>query len=244
MARSGPSYPNRFWAAAAYAGFGSQASSSSLRPRFSDEASFILYALYQQATVGPCKARKPQSWNTLDGERWKSWHALGDMVSVEAMRLFVKILEEEDPAWLSKVQEPEPETKESSSDKEPRGKDWEAAERLAYKLQSSLSPYDFENYKSYLYTMARCYNSQIKLIDNTGRAASRKFEDVVDYNWNEDQLERRWNMANAEYRSGIKDYSATCQGDPEEFDHVYDERIYNGLQEEITLGQVPSPIYD
>ncbi|MCO5567066.1 hypothetical protein L7F22_020751 [Adiantum nelumboides] len=114
MARSGPSYPNRFWAAAAYAGFGSQASSSSLRPRFSDETSFILYALYQQATVGPCKVSKPQSWNTLDGERWKSWHALGDMASVEAMRLFVKILEEEDPAWLSKVQEPEPETKESA----------------------------------------------------------------------------------------------------------------------------------
>ncbi|KAI5079312.1 hypothetical protein GOP47_0004791 [Adiantum capillus-veneris] len=114
MARSGPSYPNRFWAAAAYAGFGTQASSSSLPPRFSDETSFILYALYQQATVGPCKAPKPQSWNTLDGERWKSWHALGDMVSVEAMRLFVKILEEEDPAWLSKVQDPEPEMKESA----------------------------------------------------------------------------------------------------------------------------------
>lgn len=114
MARSGPSYPNRFWAAAAYAGFGSQASSSSLPPRFSDETSFILYALYQQATVGPCKASKPQSWSKLDEGRWKSWQALGDMVAVEAMRLFVKILEEEDPAWLSKVQDPEPEMKESA----------------------------------------------------------------------------------------------------------------------------------
>eukprot|EP00250_Pteridium_aquilinum_P011672 c20230_g1_i1 orf=342-2390(-) len=115
MARSGPSYPNRFLAAAAYAGFGPQSSPSSIPPRFSDESTAILYALYQQATVGPCKVPQPQSWmNRLDHDKWKSWKALANMASIEAMRLFVKILEEEDPAWLSKVQDPEPDMKESA----------------------------------------------------------------------------------------------------------------------------------
>lgn len=48
---------------------------------------------------------KPRSWNNLELTKWNSWNALANMPSIEAMRLFVKILEEEDPAWLSKVQD-------------------------------------------------------------------------------------------------------------------------------------------
>nr|XP_029116763.1 acyl-CoA-binding domain-containing protein 6 isoform X2 [Elaeis guineensis] len=58
-----------------------------------------------EATVGPCNIPKPRAWNPVENSKWTSWHGLGNMPSAEAMRLFVKILEEEDPAWYSKVPE-------------------------------------------------------------------------------------------------------------------------------------------
>ncbi|PWZ16382.1 hypothetical protein Zm00014a_041779 [Zea mays] len=39
-----------------------------------------------------------------------NWHGLGSMPSAEAMRLFVKILEEEDPGWYSRAPEFNPES--------------------------------------------------------------------------------------------------------------------------------------
>ncbi|KAA0025187.1 acyl-CoA-binding domain-containing protein 4 isoform X2 [Cucumis melo var. makuwa] len=49
-ASSGLQYPDRFYAAASYAGFdGSpKLSSKALRSKFSDEAALLLYGLYQQ----------------------------------------------------------------------------------------------------------------------------------------------------------------------------------------------------
>lgn len=106
-AASGLSYPDRFYAAAAYAGFGESANPAR---SFSDETALLLYALYQQATVGPCKAPKPRAYNLTEQSKWSSWNGLGNLASTEAMRLFVKILEEEDPAWYSRVPEPVVET--------------------------------------------------------------------------------------------------------------------------------------
>ncbi|XP_021898883.1 LOW QUALITY PROTEIN: acyl-CoA-binding domain-containing protein 4 [Carica papaya] len=63
----------------------------------------LLYALYQQATVGPCNIPKPSTWSPVENSKWKSWQGLGGMASTEAMRLFVKILEEEDPGWYSRA---------------------------------------------------------------------------------------------------------------------------------------------
>eukprot|EP00249_Psilotum_nudum_P008528 c21343_g1_i1 orf=125-2200(+) len=100
----GLSYPARFLAAAAYAGFGSLTSPDAAVSQYSHETGVILYALYQQASVGPCNVPQPRRWHKLEQDKWNSWKSLGNMASVEAMRLFVKILEEEDPAWLSKVQ--------------------------------------------------------------------------------------------------------------------------------------------
>ncbi|KAL5652051.1 hypothetical protein ACJX0J_037509, partial [Zea mays] len=57
------------------------------------------------ATVGPCNVPKPRAWNPVEQSKWASWHGLGSMPSAEAMRLFVKILEEEDPGWYSRVPE-------------------------------------------------------------------------------------------------------------------------------------------
>ncbi|CAN8269904.1 unnamed protein product [Cochlearia groenlandica] len=103
-ATSGPAYPERFYAAASYVGFdGSDSSAKLVSSKFSNDTALILYALYQQATVGSCNTPKPSVWKPVEQSKWKSWQELGTMPSIEAMRLFVKILEEEDPGWYSTV---------------------------------------------------------------------------------------------------------------------------------------------
>ncbi|KAK9146896.1 hypothetical protein Sjap_006799 [Stephania japonica] len=166
-ASSGLAYPERFHAAASYAGFGGSGNSSDITiSKFSNETALLLYGLYQQvraisaigsgvciiavmaggvmfldveATVGPCAIPKPRAWSPVEQNKWtrlvfatvallwqflskedflcllinpyesgyilSCWHGLGNMPSAEAMRLFVKILEEEDPAWYSRVPE-------------------------------------------------------------------------------------------------------------------------------------------
>uniref|UniRef100_A0A7C8Z2X7 ACB domain-containing protein n=1 Tax=Opuntia streptacantha TaxID=393608 RepID=A0A7C8Z2X7_OPUST len=108
MARvtSGLAYPERFYAAASYAGFsGSPDSPASkgVSSKFKNDVALLLYALYQQATFGPCNVPKPSAWSPVEQSKWQSWNGLGNMASTEAMRLFVKILEEEDPGWYSRA---------------------------------------------------------------------------------------------------------------------------------------------
>ncbi|KAK4768371.1 hypothetical protein SAY87_003512 [Trapa incisa] len=100
-ASSGPAYPERFYAASSYAGFGG--SPRGFTSKFSNDVALLLYALYQQATVGPCKVAKPRGWSPVELSKWTSWHGLGSMDSAEAMQLFVKKLEEEEPSWYSKA---------------------------------------------------------------------------------------------------------------------------------------------
>ncbi|KAI3810533.1 hypothetical protein L1987_20150 [Smallanthus sonchifolius] len=104
-ASSGLAYPDRFYAAATYAGFGGSPNSSSkgVTSKFANDVALLLYALYQQATVGPCSLPKPRGWSPVEQSKWTSWNGLGNMASIEAMRLFVKILEEEDPGWYSRA---------------------------------------------------------------------------------------------------------------------------------------------
>ncbi|KAI3975257.1 hypothetical protein MKX01_033497 [Papaver californicum] len=108
---SGLSYPERFYSAASYVGLGQSSSNSnsstSKSPisNFKDETALLLYGLYQQAIVGPCNVPKPRIWSPTEQSKWTSWNGLGIMASVEAMRLFVKILEEEEPTWYSRVPE-------------------------------------------------------------------------------------------------------------------------------------------
>lgn len=101
-ASSGLAYPERFYAAASYAGF-STGSPDAVLSKFSSDSALLLFALYQQATVGPCTAPKPSAWKPVEVSKWSSWSKLGNMASTEAMRLFVKILEEEDPGWYSRA---------------------------------------------------------------------------------------------------------------------------------------------
>jgi acyl-CoA-binding protein len=62
---------------------------------FSDEARLLFYALHSQATKGPCKDGKPWGWNVVESAKWQSWSQLGNMPQMEAMRLYVRTLDEE-----------------------------------------------------------------------------------------------------------------------------------------------------
>ncbi|KAL8171744.1 hypothetical protein V2J09_023548 [Rumex salicifolius] len=100
-ASSGLAYPERFYAAASYAGF--DGSAEDVSSKFKSDVALLLYGLYQQATIGPCNVPKPRAWSPVEQSKWQSWNGLGNMASTEAMRLFVKILEEEEPGWYSRV---------------------------------------------------------------------------------------------------------------------------------------------
>ncbi|RDX97553.1 Acyl-CoA-binding domain-containing protein 4 [Mucuna pruriens] len=103
-ASSGLQYPERFYAAASYVGFdGSTSPTKTLTSKFAKSAALLLYSLYQQASVGPCNVPEPSTWKIVEHSKWASWNQLGNMSSTEAMRLFVKILEEEDPGWYSRA---------------------------------------------------------------------------------------------------------------------------------------------
>ena len=69
-----------------------------------DETRLILFALYKQATLGPCTLKKPWGWNVVENAKWTSWTHLGNMNSLEAMRLFVRTLEDVDPNWWANSQ--------------------------------------------------------------------------------------------------------------------------------------------
>ncbi|RDX86126.1 Acyl-CoA-binding domain-containing protein 4 [Mucuna pruriens] len=103
-ASSGLQYPERFYAAASYVGFdGSISPTKALTSKFPNSTALLLYSLYQQASIGRCNIPEPSSWKLVEHSKWASWNQLGNMSSTEAMRLFVKILEEEDPGWYSRA---------------------------------------------------------------------------------------------------------------------------------------------
>ncbi|DBA75236.1 hypothetical protein WJX77_011618 [Trebouxia sp. C0004] len=66
---------------------------------FNDENRLALFALEQQALVGSCKEPKPWGWNVVESAKWQAWSQLQDMAPVEAMRLYVRLLDNELPSW-------------------------------------------------------------------------------------------------------------------------------------------------
>lgn len=58
-----------------------------------------LYALYQQATIGPNKSPRPAKFDGLGCDKWAAWTALGDMASDVAEHKYVvmaqQVLEKE-----------------------------------------------------------------------------------------------------------------------------------------------------
>ena len=64
----------------------------------------MLYALQQQSEHGKCEAGRPSTWDVVEQTKWQSWNALGNMNRMEAMRLFVKTVDEEVPEWWALFQ--------------------------------------------------------------------------------------------------------------------------------------------
>ncbi|KAK9844326.1 hypothetical protein WJX74_000823 [Apatococcus lobatus] len=96
-------YPGRFEAAQKF-----QQSSAAGAALNKDETKLLLYALQQQAKHGPCKDPKPWAWNVVESAKWSSWKQLGTLSSVEAMRLFVKVVDDEQPDWWARSHEARP----------------------------------------------------------------------------------------------------------------------------------------
>ncbi|GHP06328.1 acyl-CoA-binding domain-containing protein 5 [Pycnococcus provasolii] len=99
-------YPARFYAAVHFVDAiwpaGHEASSL---PPLSDETRLVLWALSQQALSGPCNSPKPWSWNVVDAAKWQSWNQLGNMPPMEAMRLYVRTVEEDAGAsWVDTLE--------------------------------------------------------------------------------------------------------------------------------------------
>ncbi|KAI2803156.1 Vacuolar protein sorting-associated protein 33A [Blomia tropicalis] len=53
-----------------------------------------LYALYKQATNGPCSDEKPSMFNVVDKAKWQAWKALGDQSSDDAKKDYISIVNE------------------------------------------------------------------------------------------------------------------------------------------------------
>ncbi|GMT09272.1 hypothetical protein PFISCL1PPCAC_569, partial [Pristionchus fissidentatus] len=48
-----------------------------------------MYALYKQATLGPCSGSQPGFWNPEGRGKWEAWKRMGDMDQDEAMEIYV-----------------------------------------------------------------------------------------------------------------------------------------------------------
>ena len=54
-------------------------------------------------TAGPCRAAKPWGWNAIESAKWSSWTQLGDTPAIDAMKMYVSTMEEENPDWYDLV---------------------------------------------------------------------------------------------------------------------------------------------
>lgn len=62
----------------------------------------IMYALYKQATVGPCSlhgGNKPWSVQMEAVSKWNAWNDLQDMSQEEAMTKYIAMLDSIVPTW-------------------------------------------------------------------------------------------------------------------------------------------------
>ena len=85
----------------------------SLESTFTDETRLLLYALKSQATHGPTEIKSKWSMTREERGKYETWANLGKMSNFEAMRLYVKLLEEEDKNWWEAIDEETLEIKEN-----------------------------------------------------------------------------------------------------------------------------------
>ncbi|GIL58353.1 hypothetical protein Vafri_13410 [Volvox africanus] len=109
-------YPDKFHAAAKF---------WKLQPTgaktLSQENQLLLYALNQQATVGPNTTTRPWGWNVVESTKWQGWKELGQMTTIEAMRLFVRTIDDEQPDWWTLLEGDEAKSESDGSAAPPAG---------------------------------------------------------------------------------------------------------------------------
>eukprot|EP00798_Chlamydomonas_sp_ICE-L_P032648 gene32648-17665_t len=89
-------YPDRFYATLKF----QKAALPEAAP-LSTETALLLYALEQQAVSGPCKGSSGWKWSAVENAKLTAWKQLGNMNGMEAMRLFVRTIEEEQADWYA-----------------------------------------------------------------------------------------------------------------------------------------------
>ncbi|XP_017878997.1 acyl-CoA-binding domain-containing protein 6 [Ceratina calcarata] len=62
------------------------------------------YALYKQATVGPCNALKPKWYQVQAKQKWEAWNSLNEMSSEDAMNNYIEELAKLNPNWEEDAQ--------------------------------------------------------------------------------------------------------------------------------------------
>lgn len=62
------------------------------------------YALYKQATVGPCNVSKPNWYQMQARQKWEAWKSLNDMSCDDAMNNYVQELTILNPNWEEDAQ--------------------------------------------------------------------------------------------------------------------------------------------
>ena len=77
-------------------------------PELSQDALLKFYALYKQATDGPCTGDAPSRLNVVAYEKWKAHKALGQMSKEEAMETYCAELSKVAPGWSSEQNMPGP----------------------------------------------------------------------------------------------------------------------------------------
>lgn len=63
------------------------------------------YALYKQASIGPCNIEKPSWYNIEAKSKYNAWKSLEEMSKFEAMNKYIELLCEVSPGWEDKEDE-------------------------------------------------------------------------------------------------------------------------------------------
>ena len=68
-----------------------------------NDAKLRIYALFKQATAGPCQAPKPGMLDVVGKAKWQAWKDLGSMSKQEAERKYIEfiggLLRAENPSY-------------------------------------------------------------------------------------------------------------------------------------------------
>ena len=67
--------------------------------KLSNEQKLTFYALFKQATIGPCNTSKPSLLSMYERTKWNAWNDLGKLSKDAAIVRYVAELEKVSPSW-------------------------------------------------------------------------------------------------------------------------------------------------